>query len=340
VVTFAATQLPAGYGSQCQHTSVHSIQQGVNRVAAGGKVVVCPGTFYETVDIRRTITLQGLKGATLDAYGFSYGIGIGANHVTVTGMTVKDAGQGTDPATGPLGDGIVTASLAGYPKIGNYATITSNTLTANLGGGIDVNSSRGGLIQGNHADGNGIGINVANDLSYPVRDNKIIGNTANGNLTGCGIALADHTGAGVIDNLVKNNVANRNGLPAGGAGVLLATPTPGGILVGNQFVGNKASGNGHSGFELHVHVPDAHISGNTVVGNDFGTNNSGGDFDDPDTTGIYLGSASPMSIVVKDNHVHDDVNGIFQAGPITSHRSGNTFTNVAHPFVSQPAYSG
>lgn len=338
--TVTSFAVPAGSAVQCTHTAVHSVQQGVSMVATGGTVIVCPGLYSEEVDITRTLTLRGLAGATIDASGQSYGVGIGAAHVTVTGLTVRNAGVGADPNSGPLGDGIVTVSLAGYPRIGNYATITKNTVTGNLGGGIDVNSSRGGLIQANHADGNGIGINVSNDLAYPVRDNKIIGNTANRNLSGCGIALADRSGAGVIHNLVKNNVANGNGLPAGGAGVLLATPTPGGILKDNAFVGNKASGNGHSGFELHVHPSDAVVTGNSVVGNDFGINNGGGDYGDSDYTGIYLGSASPMSIVVKDNHVHDDINGIFQAGPIHSVRSGNTFTHVVHPFVSTPTYAG
>jgi nitrous oxidase accessory protein NosD len=340
----AAASLPAGYAVPCTHTAVHSIQQGVSAVATGGTVVVCPGVYPEEVDIRKTLTLRGLPGATIDASGQNYGVGIGANYVTVTGLTVRNAGVGTAPNDADLGDGIVTASLIDYPKIGNFATITNNTVTGSVAGlvgsGIDVNSSRGGLIQNNHAVGNGIGINVANDLGYPVRDNKIIGNIANGNLVGCGIALADHTGAGVINNLVKNNTANGNGLPAGGAGVLLATPAPGGILKDNAFVGNSASGNGHSGFELHVHVPDAHVTGNSVVGNNFGINNGGTDFGDPDYTGIYLGSASPMSIVVKNNHVHDDINGIFQAGPVTTVRSGNTFTGVVHPFVSTPIYTG
>jgi parallel beta-helix repeat protein len=340
VVEVNTASTATGYGSACQHTTVHSIQQGVSMVAAGGTVNVCPGTYFGSVDIRKTLTLKGLGHPTLDAKDYSYGIGIGADHVTVTGMRVVDAGVNTDPTSGALGDGIVTASLAGYPKIGNYATITDNTATANMGAGIDVNSARGTLVQNNHADGNAIGINLNTDLSYPVRDSRIIGNTANDNQVGCGIAVADHTGAGIINNLVKNNVANGNGLPAGGAGVLLAEPSPGGVVRNNSFVGNSASGNGHSGFELHIHVPDAQVSGNSVTGNTFGTNNSGGDYGDPDTTGIYLGSASPMSIVVKNNHIHDDVNGIFQAGPVTTVRSGNTFTNVTHTFVSTPTYAG
>jgi parallel beta-helix repeat protein len=340
--------VPSGDAVPCKHTTIHSIQQAVTTVGPGSTVVVCPGVYDEEVDITQTLTLRGLPGATIDASNQSYGVGIGAPHVTVTGLTVRNAGVGLAPTSGALADGIVTASLPRTvedaspllvaPGIGNYATITNNTVTGNLGAGIDVNSTRGSLIQNNHADGNGIGINVNTDLGVPVRDNKIIGNTANGNLNGCGIAVADHSGAGDIGNLIKNNVANGNGLPAGGAGILLAEPTSGGILKDNTFVGNSASGNGHSGFELHVHVPDAHVSGNSVVGNNFGINNGGGDDGDPDYTGIYLGSATPMSIVVKNNHVHDDINGIFQAGQVNAIRSGNTFTGVLHPFVCVPTY--
>jgi hypothetical protein len=342
VETAAAPQVTTGYGYQCSSTSIHTIQAGVNAVAVGGKVVVCPGYYAEMVDIKKKLTLQGLPGATLDASGQFYGIGIGANYVTVTGMTVQNAGAGLPEDSGAPGDGIVTASLSGYlPTVGDYATITNNTLYGNVGGGVDVQSTQGSLIQNNHADSNGIGINVANDIpGHPVvRDNKIIGNSTSGNAA-CGVALADHSGGGVINNLVKGNVANGNGLPAGGAGVLLATPTPGGILKNNQFIGNSADGNGHSGFELHVHPNNVVVTGNTVIGNDFGTNNSGGDYGDPETTGIYLGSASHMSIVVKNNHVHDDVNGVFRAGPITVVRSGNTFTNVDVPWTFTPTYAG
>lgn len=325
-------------GAACLSTTVHTIQGGVNRVATGGTVIVCPGTYKESVSITKRLTLQGQGGPVVDATGKGYGIGAGADHVTVTGMTVRNAGVNA-PSAGP-GDGIVSAAIVGgVPQGGNYLTIKNNVLTGNMGAGIDLISTRGGLIQNNRSNGNGIGINVVDDFGAPVQNNQIIGNTASNNLVGCGIALASHTGAGVIGNVVKNNTANGNGLPAGGAGILLASPGPA-PLQNNQFVGNTANGNGHSGFELHIHSPGSTVSGNVVNGNTFGTNNSGGDFSDPETTGIYLGSASPMTITVTNNHIHDDVEGIFKAGPITVIRSGNTFTNVDHPFTSIPTYAG
>jgi len=84
---------------------------------------------------------------------------------------------------------------------------------------------------------------------------------------------------------------------------------------------------------VHNNGPD--VSGNQILGHTVGTNNRLGDFGDADTTGIYIGSNTPMSIVVKDNHISKDVNGIFAAGPnVQVVRSGNTFWRVGHDFVS------
>lgn len=344
-------------GPECETTAVHSIQAGVDAVEPGGTVIVCSGVYKESVTVPKPLTLrgQGPSPSIVDATGQSYGIGVGADHVTVTGLTVRNAGVGLNPSTcgagptSPLCAGIVTFAAAGGPPVpGNYATITHNVATGNVGFGIDVVSTHDSLFAYNKSNGNGIGFNVVDDLGIPVQHNTIKANQANANKNGCGIALASHTGAGVIGNLVQNNTANGNGLPAGGAGILLATPAPGGIVRGNSLVGNSASGNGHSGIEVHIHVGqganpptgNADASGNSIVGNTIGTNNSGGDYDDPNTTGIYLGSNSPMSIVVKNNHISHDVNGIFKAGPhVTAVRSGNTFTAVAHPFVVDPTFA-
>lgn len=344
-------------GPECETTAVHSIQAGVDAVAPGGTVVVCPGVYKESVTVTKPLTLQhqGPTASIVDATGQSYGIAIGADHVTVTGLTVRNAGVGLDPSTcgagptAPLCAGIVTFAAAGGPPVpGNYATVTHNVLTGNVGFGVDVVSTHDSVFRYNRSNGNGIGVNVVDDLGIPVQNNTIANNQASGNKNGCGIALASHSGAGVIGNLVQSNVADGNGLPAGGAGILLATPTPGGIVRGNSLVGNTASGNGHAGIEVHIHVgqgatppsTNADASGNSIVGNTIGTNNTGGDYDDPHTTGIYLGSNSPMSIVVKNNHISHDVNGIFKAGPnVTAVRSGNTFTAVTHPYVVDPTFA-
>jgi hypothetical protein len=87
-------------------------------------------------------------------------------------------------------------------------------------------------------------------------------------------------------------------------------------------------------------TPNADASGNRVVGNDLGRNNRLGDFGTDQTVGIYVGSNSPLSIVLKDNDIHDDAIGIFQAGKqVNTVRSGNEFHDVGRPFVAIPTFA-
>ncbi len=51
--------------------------------------------------------------------------------------------------------------------------------------------------------------------------------------------------------------------------------------------------------------------------NRIGTNNLRTDTDDLSTTGVYLAAVSPQTITVRGNLIHDNVYGIFTAGPIT-----------------------
>jgi nitrous oxidase accessory protein NosD len=330
-----------GTGS-CAHPDAATVQDGVDAVDPGGTVVVCRGTYHESVTIPKLLVLRGERGAVLDATGRGYGIGIGADGDTVAGMTVTGAEVIGAPPTGLPGDGIVSAALnGGPPVIADHVRLIGNVTRGNGGAGIDLNSTDGSLAWHNRSYGNGmVGINVADDLGRPASNNKIIGNWSTDNVHGCGIALADHTGAGVIDYAVLGNVTDRNGTASGGAGVLLASPVPGAVLRGNLIAGNRASGNGHAGFELHAHQTGDDISGNRVVGNVFGRNNLLGDADDPATTGVYLGSQSPLTITVSGNRIADDRIGIFAAGPVELIAHGNRFSHVAHPVVTQPTYTG
>src|SRR4051794_2202791 len=209
VLYVSPTGTNGGGDTSCTDAGHSTVQSAVDTAQIGGTVVVCAGTYKESVSIRKQLTLSGQPNAVIDASGSMYGIGIGADHVTVTGMTVKNADAKDSPA-----DGIVTAVLGGTPAtptvtIGNFATITNNVLTANMGAGIDVNSTSSSLIANNRADRNGIGINMVNDFGAPAAHNTISGNTANDNAGGCGLVMADHSGLGIFNNAVIGNTANR-----------------------------------------------------------------------------------------------------------------------------------
>ena len=205
--------------------------------------------------------------------------------------------------------------------------------------GNNVSRNVGGILV---SDG-GFGISVG-----PAAHNLIAFNHSFDNAFDCGITLPGHdpravatTGpnagrprpnlAGAYDNLVVRNVSNHNGA----AGLLDATPYPGAGSYDNTFVGNWASGNGNAGFVLHSHAPLQDVSGIVVAGNRFGQNNLAGDPDTgvTTTTGVMLLSvAVPTSIVVADNKISHNVNGVAFTSNITV-VGHNRFVNMTHRYL-------
>jgi nitrous oxidase accessory protein NosD len=329
--------------NSCASAAFQSVQQAVDAVPAGGTVIVCAGTYDESVTVATTIHLQGLRGATIDAAGQPYGVGVAAPYVTVSGLTVENASIG-----GTLADGIVTAGLVNGTMVpANHVTIIGNVTKDNDGSGIDLNSTTGSAAFGNFSTGNGVGINVSDDFDQPATGNRISGNDASDNPGGCGIALADHTGKGIFGNVVTGNISDDNGLgtpsapnASAGSGVILAAPAAGGVY-DNFIAGNTFDGNGHAGFDVHAHAPGLDFSGNVVTGNRIGVNNLRTSEGDPDTTGVYLGDASALTITVTGNVISGDHFGIFTAGgPVTVQGARhNHFRNVSVRFASTPVFS-
>jgi parallel beta-helix repeat protein len=328
----------------CRHARYSSIQAAIEAAPHRGTVVVCKGTYPGMVTVDRRVTLWGEKGATIDATGDVYGVGVSASYSTVIGLTVKDASPLNPP--NQIADGIVTIGIVnGKPTPANHVRIIRNVVTGNLGSGIDLNSTSYSVAIGNIANANGVGVNVADDLGVPASHNRISLNVANRNTGGCGIALADHSGAGVVDNLVDHNVANDNGLAtatapdaSAGSGVILASPVPSGVVTGNTITRNRFKGNGHAGVVVHAHAPGADFSGNVISFNLIGTNNVRTDENDLKTTGIYLGSFAAQTITVRRNVIHDDYYGIFASGPVTVAGGKNLFHHVTQQLGTSPTF--
>jgi hypothetical protein len=248
---------------------------------------------------------------------------------------------------GTLADGIVTAGLVGATMTpANHVSIIGDVTKDNAGSGIDLNSTTGSSAIGNTSEGNAVGINVSDDFNQPAADNAIVGNVADDNAGGCGIALADHTGKGISHNRVVGNVSNDNGLgtatgtaASAGSGVILAGAAGG--VFDNTIAGNTFDGNGHAGFDVHAHAPNMNLAGNVVTGNRIGVNNLRGSEGDNDTTGVYLGDASPLTITVRGNVISGDQFGVFAAGgPITINSvRANVYEHVTTELGTSPTFS-
>jgi nitrous oxidase accessory protein NosD len=343
-VWVAPTGTPHRPGS-CTHPDFNNVQDAIEGVRLGGTVTVCPGTYPGMINIDRRLTLIGEPGATVDATGDSYGIGISASGSAVMHMKVMNASP-LDPDNGQLADGIVTLALGpNGPVAADHVRILFNEVTGNLGSGIDINSSSFSSATFNNAHDNGVGINLADDIGLPANNNSVLFNTTDSNFGGCGIALADHTGVGVSNNRIAFNTSDNNGLAtatapeaSAGSGVILASPVPGGIVKNNTITQNEFHGNGHGGVVVHAHAPGSDFSGNSVTYNRIGRNNVRTDENDLKTTGVYLGSNSAMSITVENNTIGPDHYGIFASGPVTITGAGNTFQNVDTELGTAPNF--
>jgi parallel beta-helix repeat protein len=321
--------------TSCETAGYSSVQAAVSAAPAGGTVVVCKGTYDESVTIAGLLTLQGEPGAVIDAKGAPYAIGIAHSNDTVAGLTVEGAVENSK-AHAP-GDGIITAGFIGAtPVVSNDDVIVGDTAENNQGAGIDLNSTSGSIAAADVAKKNGVGINVSNDLGAPASHNSISGNTTDGNTGGCGIALADHTGAGVFDNTISGNVSDDNGLgtpsrpnASSGSGLIFAGAAPKGGVYDNTVQGNQFSGNGHGGVALHMRAAGGNYSGNRIIGNVIGTNNVRTDYEDTKKTGIYLGAAGKVKIVISKNLIEADAIGIFTAGSVkVAGTASNAFKSV------------
>jgi hypothetical protein len=336
---------PAGSARAADHScgtaAFRSVQAAVSAVPAHGTVIVCRGTYPESVTIGKALTLAGRAGAVIDAAGQPYGVGTAASWVTVSHLTVENASVG-----GTLADGIVTAGLVNGKMVpGDHVTITGDVTVGNAGSGIDLNSTSYSAAIGNRSTGNAVGVNVSDDFGQAATHNSLIGNTASANPGGCGIALADHTGHGISRNLVERNTASDNGLgsPTGtaassGSGVILAGSTGG--VFDNTVIGNTFNGNGHAGFDVHAHAPGLNFSGNIVAGNRIGVNNLRTSENDALSTGVYLCDASPLTITVIGNVIARDHYGVFAAGgPVTvTGLRANAYEQVTADLGTSPTF--
>jgi hypothetical protein len=295
------------------------------------------------------------------------GVVIVSSHVRVQGFTVTNA----------LGEGILAAGVRGTIS---DITIRHNAVVHNdLGGGVPPASAyfecqaqgqvpgdcgegvhflavANSQVSGNFIAGNSGGV-LLTDETGPTHNNVIENNIVTRNASDCGVTVPGHNPAalnaqgqrqpavaGVYDNAIVHNVITSNGLKGEGAGVLFANAGPGTASYNNLVEGNFIAGNELSGVTMHAHTlaPGQHeyLSGNKIIGNRIGTNNTGGDpLDfpaspkDTKTTGVLVFSGgTPVWTVIARNHIFDNSIGIWLSKPVQAFGlRTNSFHHVKTP---------
>ncbi len=141
----------------------------------------------------------------------------------------------------------------------------------------------------------------------------------------------------MFSNRVLSNYVSDNGLAGQGAGVLMATPFPGGAVYNNLVQANTIWGNGLAGVTVHSHAPGQDVNGNFIEGNRITTNNLDGDPDffpsvDASTTGVIVASVAPLTIGIQNNIISSNVYGIWTMPAVKISGVGsNQFIQVTTP---------
>jgi hypothetical protein len=279
--------------TSCRTAAYNSISSAVSAASPGGTVIVCKGTYAESVTVAKPLTLQG-KNATVDATGKPFGIGVIVSRVTVTGFTVKNAlgegiavvpggalsgscgGTGKKPCS-PVTGVTVSRNVVDHDNLGYVppAGCSAPLYPGDCGGGILLDTAAWSHVSWNTVEHNVDGILVVDDFG-PTHNNAIIGNTAVDNVNECGITLPSH----------NPGAATAKQLPNGNYVVTKLNPGAGGVY-DNLVAGNTSDGNGTAGFKANAAGsgagillasagPGTAVYNNTVTGNEASGNGLAG----------------------------------------------------------------
>jgi nitrous oxidase accessory protein NosD len=301
-------------------------------------------------------------------------ITIKSSHVKVQGLKV----------TGAIGEGILATGSMPGGSISHVVIQSNRVVGNNVGGippsttspypqcvevgqvpgdcgeGIHLMGVAGSRVSHNFVSGNSGGVLLTDEFG-PTHGNVIDHNTITKNLFDCGVTAPGHnptaldsngnpqpSRAGVFNNVIEHNKITDNGTSGEGAGVLFANATAGTASYDNLVQFNSISGNELSGVTMHAHTlaPGTFedLSGNRIVHNTIGRNNTGGDpldgtASDPSTTGVLVFSGTvPVSVTIAHNVIRDNQYGIWlgTSGHVTATMSHNVFHNVTTPVFTSP----
>jgi parallel beta-helix repeat protein len=350
-----ASAFPGVLHVGCGYRSYSTIGAAVLAASNSETILVCSGTYHENVVVpsSKRLIIRALGHAVVDASGTGPvpAVQVLSSGSVIQGLTVENAfGEGilvgSDPGAGPTISGVtilqnnVINNDQGNPT--NLPLVASTygqcaetvqkapapPIPGDCGEGIHLLSANNSTVEGNRVVGDSGGI-LLTDENGPTFGNRISGNVVSDNQYDCGVTVAGHNIAvagGIYDNAIVNNFITDNGVLGQGAGVLFASPVPGGLygtggaVYNNLVQGNEIWGNGLGGVTLHSHGTGQDLNGNSIIGNVIGNNNlapdadyafAGTDFIDGQTTGIVIATLSDISITISHNLIFNDANGVW-----------------------------
>lgn len=163
----------------------NSIQSAINAASPGQIIDVQNGTFYERINVTKSLTLKGVGKPIIDAGGIGSAITISADGSTLMGFTATGSGIGAgDAGIRVLSDGNIIKDNTAI-KNNNYGIILYhadkntaffNTVIENKKGGILLVHSNNNLVWGNDISTNWNGISIETSSGNTIKSNNLTRN--------------------------------------------------------------------------------------------------------------------------------------------------------------------
>lgn len=180
-----------------------SIQSAIDEASPGQIIEVQNGTYFENVNVTKTVTLKGMGNPIVDAGGRGSAITLSANDSILQGFTATGSGiDALDAGITVLSSGNIIKGNA-VSENGNCGivvyhsddnTLFQNEVTENKNGGILLDHSDSNQVWGNYASGNGFGIAIDTCRANTINSNNLTGNKIGINIT---------------NNNIRDSVVNR-----------------------------------------------------------------------------------------------------------------------------------
>jgi SdrD B-like domain/FG-GAP-like repeat/Right handed beta helix region len=232
-----------------------TIQSAVNAASAGDTIRVAGGTFSESVNVNKSLSLLGNQvgsdartrsGVPETVVGSAGGaFQVSANNITIDGFTISGV-------TGGLNAGVYTnSSIAGYQLLDNI--ITNNVI------GLYANSNGAALVQHNLFDANnnpgpagGAGIYSEKTDGLTIDSNEFRNHTTNSAVTFGALGLISHTNLTFTNNFIHDNSHG-----------VFALAISGGLFQGNTLTtGGTGNALTFGGADTNIDVLRNDLSGN------------------------------------------------------------------------------
>ena len=221
-----------------------TIQAAINapETLDGHTILVDAGTYYECVDIHKSISLIGENRKTTIIDGSETGsvVTLTANNTMISEFTVRESGKPALEYTPSTDTGILV--FAGYGQVVENATIIDNDIKDNYAG-VFIWYSLGNTVINNKIENNSIGIGIDETIHNNICRNIVSTNTG-------GIWLGSG-GNNVSSNIISSNWAY-------------------GVQLDGSF-SNTVDGNviEYNGYGIELQGSSNNITGNTIRNNGF-----------------------------------------------------------------------